>query len=374
LLEWLLDPNNYAFWLIIIGLIVGAVGIISRPFSTYVKFVYPNAKFEAIGNPFITEKELSRLIDNKDLVNFKDSLNSSKDYNISGEDIESIQYSLDKNFHQSVKMMQSDSSKKMKYFFEAYLEKIDIYLIKNSIKTIIEGKKLDQETFEKAYLPETKEFLLKLVDVEKDKIPDILRENNFTDEIIKSISSEEINFIKIDIEFDRYVIDKLRNVKVPYKCEPAKQRFVYTLIDLINIKNIMRAKQIGYSEKSCLDLYLEEGQEIAFWKFKEISGVESVPQVISALDGTSYFSALKDAIEDYNEEKSVQVLENALDSRFLGLIKNISIKNYVTIGPTIRFIVNKEFEIQNLKAIVKGLGEDMPSEFINKILVKEAST
>jgi V/A-type H+-transporting ATPase subunit C len=368
-----MDPNNYSFWIIIIALIVGAVAIISRPFSTYVKFVYPNAKFEAIGNPYVTDKELSRVIENKDLVNFKDLLNSSKDYNVTGEDIKSIQNSLDEHLLASINMMKADSSKKMKDFFDTYLEKLDIYLIKNTIKIIAEGKNLNPDIVDKAFLPETKALLQKLIDVEIDKIPEILKQNGFNEEVIKSVSEEEINLIKMDIAFDKFIIEKLRSVKVPYKCEPPKQRFVNTLIDITHIKNILRAKQIGYSEESCLDLFIGEGQEIPFWKFKEIASAESIPQAVSILDGSSYFSALKDSIEEYNTEKSIQVLESSLEERFLGIVKNISIKNYVTIGPTLRFLVNKEYEIRNLKAIVKGLGENIPSEIIKKLMVQEVS-
>ena len=69
----------------------------------------------------------------------------------------------------------------------------------------------------------------------------------------------------------------------------------------------------------------------------------------------------------------MQVLENALDSLFLKLVTNISIQNYVSIGPTIRFIVSKEFEIRNLKIIAKGIGENLPTEMIKSYLTWEAS-
>ena len=356
-----------------IALIVGAVAIISRPFSTYVKFVYPNAKFEAIGNPYVTERELSRIIENKDLGTFKDSLNSSKDYNVEGEDIKSIQNSLDDHLLTSINMMKADSSKKMKEFFDTYLEKLDIYLIKNSIKNIVVGKTLDADITGKAFKIYTKALLQKLIDSKKENIPDILKENGFNEEIIKSVSEEKINLIKLDIAFDTFIIEKLRTVKVPYKCEPPKKRFINTLIDITNIRNILRAKQIGYSEEACLDLFIGEGQEIPFWKFKEIAIAESVPQVVSALDGTSYYSALSDTLEDYNKDKSVQALESSLEERFLAIVKNISLKNYVTIGPTLRFLVNKEYEIRNLKAVVKGIGENIPSDIINRLMIKEAS-
>ena len=120
-------------------------------------------------------------------------------------------------------------------------------------------------------------------------------------------------------------------------------------------------------------LFLGEGQEIAFWKFKEMSQIESIPQIISSLEGTSYFDVLKNQIDNYNKEGSIQIFENALESQHLKLIKNISFENYINIGPTIRFIVSKEFEIKNLKIIIKGIGESLTSEFIKSMLITEAN-
>ena len=74
MLESLFDPNSYPFWIIIIAIIAGAIAIISRPFSTYIQFVYPNAKFEAMGNPFIGEKELDSVTESKDVTSFKETI------------------------------------------------------------------------------------------------------------------------------------------------------------------------------------------------------------------------------------------------------------------------------------------------------------
>lgn len=367
------DPNNYPFWILIIVIIAGAIAIISRPFSAYVKFVYPNAKFEAMGNPFITEKELDRVVDNKSLADFKDALNASKDYNLSGENVYEIQHSLDDNYKKTIDMMQKDSSKKMKDFFETYLGKLDVYLIKNAVKRKLEDKKSDETVFDQAILPETKKILMKINDSEKENLSEILNDYGFEKEILELFSEEKIDYLKLNTAFDKYVLNKINEVKVPYKCDKAKKLFVNTMIDTINVKNVLRAKQFGYDAESIKKLLLGHGQEIALWKLKEISDADSVPQVISSLEGTSYYDPLKNSIEAYNSEESVQVLENALDSHFLNLVKNISTQNYVTIGPTIRFIVSKEFEIKNLKIIAKGIGEDLSADFIKPLLVKEAS-
>jgi V/A-type H+-transporting ATPase subunit C len=374
LLEVFFDPYNYPFWILVIAIITGTIAAISRPFSTYVTFVYPNAKFEAIGNPFITERELSRVVDNKNLSEFKDALNMLKDYNVSGDSIYEIQHSLDDQFIQTIEMMRKDSSKKMKDFYDTYIKKLDVYLIKNAVKNKLDNKKIDEKIIDEAILPATKKLLSKIIDSEKNNLPEILKTYGFEKEVIEVFSEEKIDYLKLDTEIDKYIIEKIKQIKVPYKCNKAKQRFVNNIIDIANVKNVLRAKQLGYDEKSIKKLLLGEGQEIAPWKLKEISEADSVPQVIASLEGTSYYDALKNAIEDYSKEGSVQVLENALDSHFLKLVRNISTQNYVTIGPTIRFIVSKEFEIKNLKIIAKGIGEGLSSDLISPLFVLETST
>jgi len=214
--------------------------------------------------------------------------------------------------------------------------------------------------------------LNKLSDCKKEGLSSILRDFGFEDFVIESIVGESVDYLKIDNAVDKHFINKLKNVRVPYKCENGKQKFVKTTLDLINIKNVLRAKQFGYDSESCKKLFIGEGREIASWKYNELCEVDSVSQVISSLEGTSYYNVLKDSIEIYNKEQSVQVLETSLDSLLLKLVSDISSQNYVTIGPTIRFLVSKEFEIRNLKIIAKGISEKLSSDNIKGFLVMEA--
>ena len=371
--ESLFDPYSYPFWILIIAVIAGTITIISRPFSTYVKFVYPNAKFEAMGNPFIGDKELDSVADSKDVISFKETINTLKDYNISGEDTYSVQKSLDDNFIETVNMMQKDSSKKMNDFYDVYFEKLDIHLIKNMLKRKIEDKNIEEKMSDEAILPTTKKFLQKIIDAEKNDLPGVIKNYGFNEGTVKAVSDERPDFLVIDTAIDRYITNRFKQTKVPYKCEQGKQRFVKTMIDIINVKNILRAKQLGYDVESCQKMFIGEGREIAPWKHKELSELESVSQVINSLEGTSYYDPLKNAIEDYNQEKSVQVFEIALDQLFLRLVRDISTENYISIGPTIRFLISKEFEIRNLKIIAKGVSENLPADIIKSFLVKEAA-
>lgn len=374
MIEAILDPTNPIMWVFIGLILAGAVAVISRPFSTYVKFVYPNAKYEAIGNPYITEKELNKLVESKDIDSFKETLNTNKDYEIEGENIYMLHKSLDGNLVKTIEQMKKDNSKKMEPFFDTYLEKLDFYLIKNTVKNRLRDIDVDEKIVENAFLQKTRNVLQDLIENDKNSIPEILRNYGLPDEISNMVKDEEIDFLKLDVQFDKYIINKFKQTPVPYKCENGKKRFINYLIDTLNIKNVLRAKQLGYDDEACESLFLGEGQEIPLWKFNELAEADSVSQMISSLEGTSYYDALKNRIEDYNRENSTQVLENALDRNFLDIIKNISMENYVTIGPTIRFIVSKEFEIQNLKSIVKGISEHLQPEAIKKVLIVGGET
>ena len=374
MLETIFDPNNYLFWIILLSVIAIIILFILRSFSFYFKFVYPNAKFEAIGNPFVTEKELDNVIETKDILSFMEKINKLKDYKISGTDTYSIQKSFDDSFIQTIYMMRNDSSKKMNEFFDIYLEKLDMHLIKNILKSKIDGKTIEQEKIKEAILPTTKKLLQKIIDAEKNNLHVILREYKFNEEIIQAVSDEKPDFLTIDTAISKDMINRFKQTKVPHKCEQAKQKFVKTMTDIINIKNILRAKQLSYNQELCKNLFIGEGQEIALWKYNELASLESVLQVISSLEGTSYYNTLKDAIEGYNKEKSVQLLEVALDQRFLKIVKDISTQNYINIGPTIRFLISKELEIMNLKIIAKGIAENLSKDFIKKFLVLEGAT
>lgn len=370
--EWIFDPYNPPFWILIASIVGVVIGIIFRPFITHIKFAYPNAKFEAMGNPFINDKDLSNIAESKDLNSFKELLNSLKDYDIVGEDVYSIQKSLDDNFLRIIDMMRKDSSKEMREFYDMYLEKIDSYIVKNELKKLLLGKTEEVE-INNAILPRTKEFLSKLNDRGKEILPEVLKSYGFENELIEALTEKTPDFLMIDIGIDKHIFNKFKQVKVPYKCEHAKQSFVKTMIDILNIKNLLRAKQLGYNAATCKKLKLGEGKEIAPWKYDEMAELDQPSQIISALEGTSYFNVLKDAIEQYSLENSVQILENALDGYFIKLVKDISLQYYLNLGPTLRFLISKEFEIQNLKIIAKGIGENLSSHLIKGFLIKETS-
>jgi V/A-type H+-transporting ATPase subunit C len=371
LLELLLEPNNPIFWIFIAIIILVSIMIVWWPFNIYVKFSYINARLEALGNPFLNDKELNRMIESKNIIEFRDTLNNIKDYNITGDNSEEIQKSLDINYIKNLEQLKKESSKYIENFIDIFYEKIDLEFLKKLIKSKMRNENIEKFTLDDINIEKIKKLSKEIIEIDNEKINDVLMKYNYDVDIKYIQLSNELDYILLDNKFDRYLIKKLKDIKIPKKCSPGKLDFVNFMTDIENIKNILRAKNQGYDEKICYSLYLGDGKEISDWKYKELSQCDDVNQIIISLEGTSYYPKLKDSIEIYNQNNSTQIFEHALDEHYLKILKEISIQNYVHIGPILRFLISKKYEIMNLKIISKGIDEGINSNIIKNLLIRE---
>ncbi|MEM0466815.1 MAG: V-type ATPase subunit [Candidatus Thermoplasmatota archaeon] len=370
--DWLTNPYHITFWIPICGGISLVVFLIARPLSTYMKFIYPTAKYEAIGNPFILQKELDSILELSTVSEFKEKINQKKDYVLQGDSSGEIQKSLDSHVLRTLDMMKKDSSKKMQAFFDTYRKKYDLFFVKNELKKKLLGIS-SQNISNESLLPWAQRLLQDIYDTSPEKYPELLESYGFNQAEVLNLKANLQDVFLIDAFFDAYFLRELYQVKVPYKCDSAKRELVQTLIDIYTIKHVLRAKHLGYDHIFCKKLYLGPGREIAPWKFTELIEQSTVSHVLHALEGTSYYTFITKQVDLSDVENSLQKIENILDIYLLQRMKELSMKNYINIGPTIRFLISKEFEIQNLKIICKGINENVSKETIKKFLITEGA-
>lgn len=377
ILDVLFNPNSPYMWLLIIGIIAGALAIIIRPFATFAKFAYPNAKFESIGNPFVNETNLQRYLDSSDLQQFIDQLNSQKDYHISETKTSRIQTELDQQFVNTIYMMKQDSTKKMQSFYDTYLELIDANLLKTALKQHITNDNVDETLSEQAVSPKIKKHLLILAKTDSEDMLKTLKQLQYPDYITSLITAEEKEFssFALDAAVDKLFITQLKNSNVPYKCSEAKDVFIKRMIDIRTIKHLLRAKHLSYDADHCKQLLINDGYELAFWKQEDLCTAEDTTDFINKLEGTQYYKPLKNRLDKkISKTTSVQPYTDAIDLIWLHLVKNISTAHYSTMGPSLRFLEYKQIEIRNLKIIAKGIAEKMPSNLISPLLITEEAT
>ena len=364
--------------LIIVASVTG--GIFAKLIPSFIllaKFTYPNAKYNAIGNPFIKTEEIQKLLV-RDLDDFKNVVNTNKDYTLKGESVEDLHNELDSTFQKMILMLAHDSPKSVKGFYDAYLYKLDLSLLKKSVNIFLRGDKPPSDWEEilttRIFLPENREFLTELFTREIADFPNLLRKYQYPEDVIDLIentATDIIDYDHVSIVFDRYMLSRFENLTLPKQCQMAVIRFVKTYKDILNIKTILRAKEFGLKKEKITRLLVGRGRELEDWKLSELVEMEDVPEVISHLEGTIYMPYLRDAIVEYEKETSVFPLEHALDVCFLHLLSNLSVEHTSNLGVGIRFVVSKEYETQNLKAITKGVLEGLSLDTIKKTVVTE---
>jgi len=370
-LEVLFDPSGLPFWIMIGSILAIVVAWLMRPLLLFAKFVYPNAKFEAMGNPFVSEKNISALVESKSLDSFIEQLNAAnKDYSVNGDSAVEVQRSLDDSFVATVEMMKKDSSPKMHPFFDVYLESLDVAVLKIELKKVLlnRAKEISSES---AILSKTKNFLESLKIAESENIAEIVKRFGLSEEVVLALEKGRDGLEDLDVGLDRFRVDLIRSVKMPYKCDQPRMLLADMLSDMLNIRSILRGKQLGLSAEQAMKNRVGSGREFADWKLDELCRLESVPQVVAALEGSSWYVGLRDAMDQYNSQGSVQVFEDALDKMYLRHIHELGVQNYLGVGPTFRFLVGREFETRNLKIIAKGVFEGLSADRMKKLLVLE---
>ncbi len=362
--------------IIVVSILGGIFAKLVPSFILLAKFTYPNAKYNAIGNPFIKTEELQKLLV-RDLDDFKNMVNTNKDYELKGESVEVLHNELDSIFQKMILMLAQDSPQSVKGFYDAYLYKLDLSLLKKSVNTFLRGDTppVDWEEILAAriFLPENRKFLTQMYNREIADLPNLLREYQYPEGLIALLenTTDTIDYDQVSIAFDKYMLSRFENLSLPKQCQVAVIRFVKTYKDILNIKTILRAKEWGFQIEKINRLLVGRGRELEDWKLTELVEMEDVPEVISHLEGTSYMSYLRDAIVEYEKENSVSPLEQALDVCFLHLLSNLSVEHTTSLGVGIRFVVSKEYETQNLKAITKGVLEGLSLDTIKKTVVTE---
>lgn len=372
ILDVLFNPNSPVMWIMIIAIIGGALAIIIRPFVTFAKFTYPNAKFESIGNPFVKENNLQRFLEFSDLQQFIDQLNANKDYQISQTTASDIQTALDNQFVQTIHMMKQDSTKKMHSFYESYLQLLDANLLKTAFKQFASNQQIDEQLAEQAVSENIKKQLLIIAKTEPEKMSSVLHQFAYPIQIQDLLSEkDEFSSFILDAAIDKLLLNQLQQTKVPFKCAKAKEMYIKRLIDSRTIKHILRAKNLGYDNEQCKQLLIGEGYELALWKQEELCNAENIKEVISKLEGTNYYSSLKKILDSNLNSQSIQSFTDAIDCYWLEIVRNLSTSFYTTIGPSIRFLEYKKIEMRNLKIITKGIAEHIPSKLISALLITE---
>ena len=101
---------------------------------------------------------------------------------------------------------------------------------------------------------------------------------------IRACIEKKVPFSEVEHAIDRYLIDELKQAKVSRSCMQSRDVFVKHFIDIMNLKALFRTKYYGLAAAQAVRF--GEGREISSWKLDHLSSINSIPEIISLLEGT----------------------------------------------------------------------------------------
>ena len=169
---------------------------------------------------------------------------------------------------------------------------------------------------------------------------------------------------RIDVIIDKYMFEAISTISKEIK-DSFLEKYIKSLIDLTNIKTLLRVKKQNKS-RDFLQVVLVEGGAIDNDKLLALLS-DSVENIVSKLSYTDYSEVLKQGIEAFSKTGSVSVLEKLSDNYIMDLMKNAK---YVSLGiePVLAYLYAKENEIKIIRIIMVGKLNNIAGEVIRERL------
>ncbi len=356
--------------------VVAVIVVVStiKPVLSMFPYTYPNARVRARTGRLFTEKEFSEIVESQNIEEVKNYLRNVPDY-AKYVDQYPLEKALDTQLAETYDLIARITPDNSKEVFQFLLKKWDI----RNIKSIIIAKEAGLSSEETLNLIVPFGALTDKLDslIEAHSVTEVLNALEGTEypQILEDaipIYNETGLLLPLEASLDKYLLENLLRASATPEDDNTSllHNYVGTMVDVANIKIIIRAKADNLKYDDIDSYMISDGYQIREWKLKELMEAEDISGVVSGLEGTDYAPMLSDAMTDYNNTHSMASFENALDSHIAKTAKTISLKNQFGIGPMIGFLSRKENEVKNLKIIARGKREEgFSSSMIKEMLI-----
>ncbi len=349
------DPLVYLGLLGIIA--IAGVGVWTK-LREIIPFAYPNARIRAKEGHLIDEDKYRELADSRSLEEVTSILEES-DYNIPEEiNSKTLENTLDKELIQTYQTLSNILPKNVRPIFEHLKREWDI---KNLI-VILKAK--ESGTDPQPYLTEVGELTDLFEDIISSEEPSEPLKDTRYYQAVRDYQVEEDKKVS-ELETELYE-DYYNELKEKLEDNKDLKEYFGKQIDLKNISFILRGK-VSNMDKERIQNSVIGGGTLNQQTLDKMIQAENIDTAISVLEGTEYFESISD-ITGQGLEKA-ETIERSLMNYNVKMGRDISIQQPIGLGPTIGYISRKKAEIKNLKAIITGVKNNLPSDKIKKFLV-----
>jgi len=252
-----------------------------------------------------------------------------------------------------------------------YLRKFDAW----NVKTLLRGvyADADSETIQDDLIPAgelEEQFLAGLVELETvEEVVEGLAETTFGDPLTAALSDFEETGLLVPLEnaVDRAYYDRLMTeTESGDRATELYVEFLQAEIDFRNVRNALRIARSG-ADIDVSEYFIEGGRLFDPAQLRTLA--TNPDDLVARLRESTYGDDLEVALDELESSESLIGFEHALDAALLEYSTHLSHVYPLSVCPVLAYVLAKEQEVNNIRAIARGREAGLDPEEIETDLV-----
>jgi len=290
----------------------------------------------------------------------------------SGVDL--VEYALNRNLAKHFEDLLRWSEGRLYDYIARYLRKFDVW----NVKTVIRGiyadapaSDIEDDLIRAGELSE--ELLDQLVNAGSiEEVVDLLEATIFGDDLAEAYQDYEASGVLVPLEnaVDRAFYEVLlAGLPDQQEADSATGLYVSFLtaeIDFRNLRNALRLARSG-ADIEPGEYFIAGGRLFDESTIRQLAG--NTDQLVQRVRESPYGDDLEAALDTLEEANSLIEFEHALEAALLEYSDQLSNRYPLSVCPVLSYVLAKEREVDNIRAIARGREAGLDSEEIEQELV-----
>jgi V/A-type H+-transporting ATPase subunit C len=253
-----------------------------------------------------------------------------------------------------------------------YLRKFDAWNVKTAVRGVYaesDAESIDDDMIRAGELDD--DLLDRLVDAESiDAIVDMLADTLFGESLAEAyeVYEETGTLVALENAIDRAYYENLFEgvTGAGAGADSAYAEFLQAEIDFRNARNALRLAQSG-AEIDPAEYFIEGG---TLFTAEELSALSrNRDQLVERIRESRYGDELTGVLDELGEASSLIGFEHTLEGALLEHARNAAHAHPMSVCPVIAFVLAKERETDNIRAIARGTQAGLDPEEIRAEMV-----
>ncbi|WP_327050750.1 V-type ATP synthase subunit C [Halomicrococcus gelatinilyticus] len=286
--------------------------------------------------------------------------------------VDLIEYSLNRNLAKHFNDLLDWSGGDLYSFIARYLRKFDAW----NVKTVVRGiyADADREDVQSDLIRAGEfddAFLDRLTEAGSiEDVVDLLDGTIFGDPVDAAYEDYEESGLLVPLEnaVDRAFYEELM-AGVTESQNRALQLYVEFLqaeIDFRNVRNALRISRSG-ADIDPSEYFIEGGRLFSASEIAQLAG--NTDELVARIRDSTYGRDLDDALDELERADSLIGFEHALDAALLEYSDHLSYAFPLSVCPVLAYVLAKEREVDNIRAIARGREAGLSEDEIEEELV-----